>query len=73
LLASRAGFLAVRAQRHPDRGGYDVVMRIDGTYFGRAELVEMADLVTYWRDAVLEALPADAPERLSPANWGDGS
>jgi hypothetical protein len=54
-LHARQGWLRVEAIDRPDLGGWDVVLRIDGTYFSE-EVTTKAELVKYFADWIREEL-----------------
>jgi hypothetical protein len=68
-LASRAGWLRVETVDRP-RGGWDVVLRIDGTYYGGNIFSEddRANMVGYLRERLLPLLLNAGIDRLEGWN-----
>lgn len=58
----RKSWFEVGAMQREDRNGWDIVLRIDGTYFGE-EHVNPKDMVEYWRDRITEVLKHEGIEQ----------
>jgi hypothetical protein len=54
-LASRGSWLRVEAVDRPS-GGWDVMLRIDGTYYGNRPFSSRQDMVDYFRELLLPLL-----------------